>query len=284
VVFDRALGEFTALEELSDHIETHHICLALFHRRGMLAQGGTHRAAAVERVFHTQSVRDFVEHRVPEKRVECDIGALVLRNEFRCQGLHDLIELRLHRVLELQPSRAPRQLDLLVIREVDGDGLRASVRVAGVVHDVVRIQVGVRARHFCFITCVHGQAPLQAGQQRREPRQAFAPGLVFNEHIPLVSRLIAEQLVLVVLDGPDHDIDRVVLHVHPGDVTRLVFVGLERICAQTQVVRQPRVACQLGCFPELRSRRSMLFRELLMVRHGNQRPCCVSPHEGVEAP
>ena len=61
-------------------------------------------------------------------------------------GHQDLVELGAHRVLELEPPRALLELDLLVVGQVDGDGLRAGVGVAGVVEDVVGVQVGVRAR------------------------------------------------------------------------------------------------------------------------------------------
>ena len=60
-------------------------------------------------------------------------------------GTQNAVELRAHRVLELQPARALLELHLFVVRQIDGDRLGAGVGLARDVDDVVRIQVGVGA-------------------------------------------------------------------------------------------------------------------------------------------
>ena len=106
-------------------------------------------------------MRDLVEHGIAEERIEGHVGTLVLGDQLLAEGDHDLIELGLHRILELQASRASCELHLLVVGQIDRDGLRARVRVTRVVDDVVRVQVGVGAGRLGLVAGVDGQSALE---------------------------------------------------------------------------------------------------------------------------
>ena len=173
-------------------------------------------------------MRHLVKHRVGEEGIEGDVPALLRGDETLGDRNEDPVELRAHRVLELQPPGALRQLNVLVVRQVDGDGLRARVAVPGVVDDVVGVEVRIGAGLVRLVDRRHRQAALQFRQEPGEARELPAPALVLDEHVRGVGGAISEQLVLVGFDRADHDVDLVVLHVHPGEVARQVVVRDQR--------------------------------------------------------
>ena len=134
----------------------------------------------------------------------------------RCSGaisssaIGTMIASNLARIAFLSCSRRVplRELHLLVVRQVDRDGLRARVAVAGVVDDVVGVEVGVgaRASRPCRRPAPAGRAAARAASPRT--REALAPLQVLDQHVGLERGLVAEQLVLVGLDRPDHEVER----------------------------------------------------------------------------
>ena len=146
VVHQVGLAQLAHLLELRDHEQAQHVGLALLERAAQVLERVAHRALAVERVLDAEPVRHLVEHHVGEEGVELDVRLLVRGDEPVGDGREDLVELGAHGVLELQAPRALRELDRLVVRQVDGDGLRRRRCVAGVVDDVVGAEVRVAAR------------------------------------------------------------------------------------------------------------------------------------------
>jgi hypothetical protein len=99
-----------------------------------------------------------------------------------------------------------------------------------------------------------------------------------------VGSLVPEQPVFVVLDRPDHHIDRVVFHLEPGEIAGLVVVGLEGPGAKLEVATQSRVFGQLGRFPQLGCRRLHLVGVDFVVWLGSQSTRGVPTNDRVLAP
>ena len=155
VVADVALGNLPFLEQPTDHVEAENVGLALLHGGGMLPQRFADSSLPRDGVLDTQAVRHLVEHRVAEEGIECDVPTLILRYQHVGDGHEDAVELGLHGVLQLQTPRAFLQLDRFVIGEIDGDSLGSGVRFTSVVDGVVRVQLGVGARHLLLVGVRH---------------------------------------------------------------------------------------------------------------------------------
>ncbi|HEU4813054.1 MAG TPA: hypothetical protein VFS99_02365 [Xanthomonadaceae bacterium] len=269
------------LRERVDHVQPEDVGLAFLEARRVVLQRLRHGALAIERVLDAQAVRDLVEHRVLEERVEGHVVQLVLDDELVRDRHHDLVELRAHHVLQLQPAGALGQLHFLVVGQVDGDGLGADVRVAAVVHGRVRVEVGVGPRHLRLVLVRDRQAALQLGQELREARQALAPCHVLDQHQPLVRGLVAEQLVLVALNRTNHHVHRVAAHVHPGHVAGLELAGEQRVGAHPQVIGEAFVRAVLSGLAEQRRRAFQVVGVRDVVRHGDQFARIVAPQQRV---
>ncbi len=179
---------------------------------------------------------DLVEHRVLEEGVEGEILALIGSDEHFGDRHQDAVELGAHRILELEPPGALGELHLLVVGEVDGDGLGAGVGLSGVVEHVIGVEIGVGARRLALVFSRHGETLLQRRQQRGIATEVITPLPVLHQHVRLVRRLESQQLVVISLDRTDHDVDGVVLHLHPRHVARLVIVAQQRVGAEGEVL------------------------------------------------
>ena len=208
---------------------------------------------------------------------------LVLGDQLVGDGHENLVELRPHRVLELQPAGALLELHLLVVGQVDGDGLGAGVGLAGVVHDVVGVEVGVAARPLPLVGRGHRQTSLKLREQGDVARQPAAPFLVLDQDVCLVRGLVAEEFVLVRLDRTDDDIDGVSLHVHPGQIAGPIVVGLQRAGTQLEVVPEPGILGELRRLAELGGGAAGGSGEGLVVGHRAQATRAVAPDHGVQA-
>ena len=82
-------------------------------------------------------------------------------------------------------------------------------------------------------------------------------------------------------DRADHDVDGVVLHVHPSQVARLVLVGEERFSAQLEVPLELGVLGQLGRGAELLGGELVLLGVGFAVRDRHQVAVAVAAHHGV---
>ena len=78
----------------------------------------------------------------------------------------DLVELRLHDVLQLQTTRSLLELDFFVVRKIDRDRFRARVRLTGVEDCVVRVEVRVSARLFLLVLLRNRNSLLQRRKHR----------------------------------------------------------------------------------------------------------------------
>ncbi len=105
-----------------------------------------------------------MKHGARKKRVIRHVAALRLVDQYFRDRPENLIELGPHGVFELQATRAFLQLHRFIIGQVDRDGLRAGVAVAGVINDVVSVQVRVTAWRFLLVRIGHRQPRLQLGQ------------------------------------------------------------------------------------------------------------------------
>ena len=84
------------------------------------------------------------------------------------------------------------------------------------------------------------------------------------------------------LDRSDHDVDGVVLHVHPREIARLIVVGAQRLCAQREVVPEARILGERrGLFEA--SRGAVVLRgEELGVRDRSQPAAGVAAHHRIK--
>ena len=194
----------------------------------------------------------------------------------------DLVEFGPHHVLELKPAGAFPELNLFVVGQVDRDRFRARVGLTRVVECVVGVEVGVRARALALVRLGHREAALEPGQEARVAGQLRAPRLVLEQHVCFRPRLVAREPIEVGLDRPDHDVERVALHVEPGKIARLILVGLQgrgpelEVPAKTGVVRE---RCGLA-----QARRGVPGRRLegLVVGNRDEPPRAVTADDGVE--
>ena len=209
--------------------------------------------------------------------------ALSGRDQLPGDGHHDLVELGAHHVLELQSPRALGELHLDVVRQVHRDGLGARIAVTGVVHRIVGVQVRVGAGHLRLVGVGHRETALQSRQHRRVARESLAPFHVLDQHVGLESRLVAEQLVVVGLDRADHDVDPVVLHVQPGDLTRTVVVAGKCFRAQVEVPCETGIFGKAGGLLERTGRAGQRFPPFDAVGHDGKLPGCIAADHAVLA-
>ena len=139
----------------------------IFRSASMFFQSGADRAAAVERLFDTQAMRDFMEHRVAEEGIKGDVFALLVSNQLVGNPQKYLVELGTHGILQLQSPSSFLQLHLFVVRQVDGDCLRTGVAVASIVNHVVRIQFSVGARLLLLVLIGDRQCRLKCREEFR---------------------------------------------------------------------------------------------------------------------
>ncbi len=284
MLFESRLGDLPALDEAGHHVEAQDVGLPLLDRGVVLLQRLPDRAPPVHRVLDAEPVGHLVEHGVGEERVERHVLALVLGDQHVGDRHQDLVELGAHAVLQLEPAGALLQLHDLVVGQVDRDRLRSGVRPTRVVHRVVGVEVGVASRHLPLVGLRHREAALERGQQRRKPGEPIAPLPVLDQHDRLEARLVVVQPVLVHLDRPDHDVDGVVLHVHPRHVAGAVVVGQQRLGAELEVALEARVLGELRRRRELLRRDGDLLHKRLAIRDRAERAVLRAPHEGVQAP
>ncbi len=133
------------------------------------------------------------------------------------------------------------QLNLLIVGQVDGDGLGAGVAVPGVVDHVVGVEIRVRSRRFGLVGVIHRQAALQLGQERGKACQPLAPGQILDQHVGLKRRAIAVELIFVGFNRANDHVNGVVLHIHPGQIAGLVAIGRDGVSAQVQITLELRI-------------------------------------------
>ena len=236
--------------QLSDHIQAKNICLALFHARSHIEHCLSNGARAINRVFNTQAVCHFMEHRVCEEGIECDVAALRLIDQHVGYGLNNLVELRLHCILQLQAPRATRQLHDFVVGKIDRNCFAARVAVTSVVDDIVSVQIRIGTRRFPFVFVGDGEAFLQRWQKLCETTQAVAPLKILDQDVSLVASTKAEKRIFVGFDRSDNNIDLIVANVHPEHVTNLKFITNQRRCSQFEVARKIGTFSKLCRFPK----------------------------------
>ena len=98
-----------------------------------------------------------------------------------------------------------------------------------------------------------------------------------------MGRLDAEELVLVVFDRTDHDVDAVVLHVHPSEIARLVVVVEQRLRAQLEVISKARIVGEHCGFAQLPCGTLHLFGERFVKRHREELISAVAADDRVRA-
>ena len=203
VPFWLTAGRLAGLRKPSDQVQADNVRLGLLECGGSFLERLPYRASTMQRILDPKPVSHLVEHRVREEGVESDHPALLRVDQKVRDWQEYVIELGAHRVLQLKATRPHRELDFLVVRQVDGYRLCARIAIAGVVQDVVRVQLGVSARRLGLVAFRHGQAPLHVRQHRGVLCQPVAPIPVLDQHVRLEGGLGAEERVLVRLDGSD---------------------------------------------------------------------------------
>ena len=186
-----------------------------------------------------------VEADVAEEGVEVDVVELVFVDEQVGNGLQDSLELGLHGVLELQTAGAFFFVDALVVGQVDGDGFGTCIAVAGIVDDVIHVQVALGTGHGGFVFRVAGQVVLQLGQHLDELGKVVAPFLVLHKDERLVAGLATVECIVVVFNGSHDKVEFALLHVHPGQVAGIVVVGHEGFAALGEVFLQSGILGQV---------------------------------------
>ena len=143
-------------------------------------------ALAVDGVLDAEAVGHLVEHDVGEEGVEVDVAALVLRDQLAGNGNQDLVELGPHRVLQLEPAGTLLELDLFVVGQVDRDGLRPGVGIAGVVDGVIGVEIGVACPASPACMPRGPAAPAADWEASRRSGPASTPILVLYQYKCLV--------------------------------------------------------------------------------------------------
>ncbi len=167
--------------------------------------------------------------------------------------------------------------------QVDGDGFGPGVGVAANIHDIVNVQISIGPWGFGFVFRRDWEILLQLGQEGGISGQTLTPLLVLYQNEGLMAGFVSEELVFVGFDGPHDYVDTVVLHLHPGKVTGLVFIGSESFSPKSQVPLQPRILSQLRCSLEEIGSPVHGFCESFTIGNRHQGPRLVSTNQGVEA-
>ena len=213
----------------------------------------------------------FVKHRVLKERVEVEHRNLIGIQQL-CRNRHqNLVELGLHDVLELQPTRALFELHLFVVGQVDRNGFCTGVCLSRVEHRFVRVEIGIGSWRFFLVFGRNRQSLLQRGQHRGVFGQPFTPRFVLDQHVCFVRGLVTVQAVFVGLDRPDYDIKRVVLHIHPRKIAGLILIIQQRTRAQFEVFPEPCVFGQCRRFAQFAGCYFILRFKRHVIRHCQQR-------------
>ena len=278
-----AAGYLTHLDELGGQEKAADVGFGLFPFAIFFTQSFAHALAVGDSVLDTKAMGHFVEAHIAEEGVEVDIVQLVIAHKEVGDRHEDGLKLGLHGVLELQTAGAHGLVDTLVVRQVDGDGLRTSVAVAGIVDDVVDIEVAGRTLHGWFVLRVARQFLLQHGQHANELGQVVAPFLVFNEDEGFVGGLISVEGVIVILNRSDHEVKLAFLHLHPCHIAVEIVVGHEGFAAFNQIVLQTGVFCQFDGDAEEAVSLGQAVGIFHMVRHHLEGAVLVATDDGVLA-
>ena len=206
---------------------------------------------------------------VREERVERE-RRLIGGGERQLRDRHQhLVELRLLEVLQQHALGALLGDDLLVVRQVEGGGLHAVIRVAGRKHDVDDADRRVAAELGAAELRIDRQAILQVLQLAAEALELRRLVAVGERDERFERRLEVEPLVLVDLVGPDGRLDGRV-ELHPRDVARVVIVADEGVGALLQERLQGRLLGQLRGFAQQARHFGELALVLQRVRHRRQ--------------
>ena len=68
-------------------------------------------------------MRNFMEHGVTEKSIKRDMISLIISNQFICNWNQYFLKLGTHCIFQLQSASSFFQLDLLIIWQIDRNGL-----------------------------------------------------------------------------------------------------------------------------------------------------------------
>ena len=177
--------------------------------RGLLHRLADGRGAAVDGdAVRAEAVHQLVHQDVREEGVERDV-ALIGRREHDLRDRHeDLRELGVLHVLQHHALGALLLQHALVVRQIEGRGLHAAVRVARGEHDVDDRQRRKAGELRIAILRIDRQHVLDALQLAAEPRQLVRLDVVAKRDERLERRLVVEEFVLVDLVRSDGRLDR----------------------------------------------------------------------------
>ena len=151
IIANVTVGPFALFGELRHHVDAQNVSLPLFHRRRMLLPCLTHGPPTGNGVLDPQPVRHLMEHDVGEKRVERDVLALIFGDQHAGYWHENAVELGLQGVLQLKAARTLLQLHGLVVRKVDGDGLRPGIGFARIVDNIICVELRIPTRNLPLV-------------------------------------------------------------------------------------------------------------------------------------
>ena len=194
----------------------------------------------------------------------------------------DLVELGLHRILQLQLARAFLDMHTFVVRQVDSDGLATGIAVATVQNHIVHVQIGIRTRHFSLVLAIHRKFFLQIGQQSRILGQLRAPFGILDQQERLVSSLVAIHGVFIVLDRSNHEIDIGSLGIHPGQIAFIILVGTQSLSPLGQVILEAGIGSQGSSRIQQGSRLGDFFLEKVMIPDNMELALVIATNHRIE--
>lgn len=251
-VFDRAVGYLAHFNKFGSKEKAADIGFSLFPSAILVFESLTDIALTVDSILDTQTVSDLVEADIREEGIEIDVILLVVADEEISDRDEDIIELSLHSVFELETAGALFELDTFIVGEVDSDSLRSGVAIAGIIDNIIDIEVAFGARHFLFIFRVAGELFLEVWEHFDKLSEVVAPFHILDEDESLVGGLIAEESVVVVLDRSDNEVEFRLFHIHPSHIGGEIIVGFESLAAFGEILFKAWVLGEIDSLSEKR--------------------------------
>ena len=159
-----------------------------------------------------------MESHIPEESVSAEISLLRFLEQNFADRIDHLVELGLDDIAQLKTTCTLFRLDLMVVRQVYGNGLSARIGITGIVDGVIHEHIRLRSRDKSLVGIRTRKRLLQVRKHRDILGQFLGLLEVLEQNEALIRRLDAMDTVLIVLDRADHEVHLAVLHIHPGIV------------------------------------------------------------------
>ena len=224
------LRHHTLLDQGEDVVDAHDVGLGLLHRGVELLELQSHLGVASVELDETrpQAVAQLVMQALVEERIEGDSGQIFRRQDTLGDRHQDPVELGSQNVAQHHLLRSLRLAHLLVVGQIEGQGLDSGLGVSTSEQHVDDSDRAFRAAVQVLVLLRNGQVHLQPRQFLFEAIEGRRLRRQSHGDEGLVGSFVTEEAVLVGLIGTDRHLDGRV-QIHPSHITVVVVVVLESV-------------------------------------------------------